>query len=72
MFRFKPSTSSRLIAFAAKLDLGRKWGGGDMASCSDTSKKSQVDYPTIRVDGKPDPIDLPDSGKAVVAYKEGR
>lgn len=58
--------SSRIIAFAKTLDLGRKMGGELAGCCAPSSEKY---YPTVWIDRSKEPIDLPDSGKATVEYK---
>lgn len=58
----------RIIAFAKKIDLGREYGGCSPCLSSPSGKMEKY-YPTIWIDGKASPIDLPQSGKATVNYK---
>lgn len=55
------------IELAAKVDLGRKPYTGDCSIPSPATPK--VYYPTIWIDDRETPVDLPVSGKAVIDYK---
>jgi hypothetical protein len=50
----------------AKLDLGRKLG--DMGCCSPSSAGNTKYYPSIWIDDRDEPVDLPLRGKATVDY----
>ena len=57
----------RLVALAAKLDLGDKWEAE--RSCPPSPSLQGVHYPSLYLNGKTKPIDLPEKGKATVEYR---
>jgi len=57
----------RLVALAAKIDLGTKPEGAGCCSPCDVPRSPY--YPTLYVSGRKQPIDIPEKGKATVEYR---
>ena len=64
--------AQRVIAFASKIDLGRKPMGYCGVACGPTMPQPKVWYPNLWIEGVEQPINLPDTGKATIEYKVTR